>query len=77
MSTLGQMSMPADFPYREVFLRGRPRHPDSDPFLLRHPVMPCLRRAKIFAPFEALRGFHDLLSAAERVQAAETAGQEA
>ena len=34
----------------------RPAH-DGDAFSLRHPKMPLSRRAKIFQPFDALRGF--------------------
>ncbi len=51
------MAMPADFRYKDVFLRGKPRHGKNDTFTARHPVMPVGRRAKIFAPFDALRGF--------------------
>ena len=49
--------MPADFPYRDVFVKGKPRHDKQDAFRIRHPLMPCSQRAKIFAPFDALRGF--------------------
>jgi len=59
------MSMPEDFPYRDVFLRGRPVHPEGSPFSLRHPSMECGRRAKIFAPFDALKGFGEEISLAE------------
>lgn len=57
MSAIGKMAMPADFRYRDVFLKGRPVHEGMDAFLIRHPRMDVVHRAKIFAPFDALRGF--------------------
>ena len=54
---LGYMPMPENFKYRKVFLAGKPRHDASDAFRLRHPSMDLSRRARIFAPFDALRGF--------------------
>ncbi len=61
MDTIGVMKMPADFPYRDVFLQGRPQHKLDDSFRLRHPSMDRGKRAKIFAPFDALRGFSTAL----------------
>ena len=57
MSTIGVMAMPANFRYREVFLKGKPRHDRMDAFRIRHPKMDVGKRAKIFAPFDALDGF--------------------
>ena len=57
MYAIGEMSMPAGFRYRDVFLKGRPDHDRYDPFRIRHPQMDCGKRAKLFAPFDALRGF--------------------
>ena len=57
MYGIGMMAMPADFRYREVFLQGKPKHDRLDSFRLRHPKMDVGKRAKIFAPFDALRGF--------------------
>ena len=57
MYMIGLMPMPPDFRYRDVFEKGKPRHDRDDPFLFRHPPMPASKRAKIFAPFDALRGF--------------------
>ena len=54
---IGAMEMPPDFKYREVVLKGKPRHDRYDRFSIRHPAMPAGRRAKLFAPFAALRGF--------------------
>ena len=63
MSAIGVMSMPANFRYREVFLKGKPRHDICDPFRIRHPVMDTRHRAKIFSPFDALKGFGDAVAA--------------
>ena len=57
MSSIGLMSMPPGFKYRDVFLKGPPKHEKYDSFLIRHPRMDVGKRAKIFAPFDALRGF--------------------
>ena len=57
LPSIGFMPMPADFKYRSVFLHGKPQHKPDDSFRIRHPLMPCSRRAKLFAPFDALRGF--------------------
>lgn len=58
MYGIGMMAMPADFRYREVFLKGKPKHDRLDSFRIRHPQMDVGKRAKIFAPFDALRGFN-------------------
>ena len=63
MNNIGVMAMPADFPYRDVFLKGKPRHDRFDRFSARHPKMPAGRRAKIFAPFDALKGFSEAIAA--------------
>ena len=63
MTPVGFMTMPADFRYRSVFLRGKPRHGAQDAFTLRHPAMDCGRRAKIFSPYDALKGFSDAVAA--------------
>lgn len=64
-STVGYMPMPASFPHRETFLHGRPRHRKYDDFWIRHPPMSPGHRAKIFAPFDALRGFDFCIMAKE------------
>ncbi len=63
MDTVGLMRMPDDFKYRDVFLRGKPQHKKYDSFSLRHPKMDTGKRAKIFSPFDALRGFSAALIA--------------
>ena len=58
MYAIGVMPMPADFKYLDVLKKGKPHHERFDPFSIRHPRMDCGKRAKIFAPFDALRGFN-------------------
>ena len=48
------------FPYLQVLLLGRPRH-DRDEFSFRHPQMERGKRAKLFAPFDALDGYGDAI----------------
>lgn len=62
---IGYMPMPADFKYRDVFLKGQPEHTPWDAFRLRHPSMDTGRRAKIFAPFDALAGFDEAVAGKE------------
>ena len=62
-AVIGDMKMPADFPYRSVFLHGKPQHEKYDDFRLRHPQMDVTHRAKIFAPFAALAGYDDCIAA--------------
>jgi hypothetical protein len=62
MYAIGAMPMPAGFRYREVFLKGKPQHDRDDPFRIRHPKMPCDKRAKIFSPFDALKGFSEAVA---------------
>ena len=59
---VGYMPMPPDFKYLKVFLKGKPRHQAYDAFALKHPAMDCGRRAKIFSPFDALKGFSDAVA---------------
>ena len=54
---IGYMPEPKNFKYKDVLTRGQPHHEPFDSFRLKHPSMPLSRRAKIFAPFDALRGF--------------------
>lgn len=62
MGPIGKMPMPGNFRYRDVFLKGKPRHDPYDPFRRRHPCMDVGRRAKIFAPFDALKGFSEAVA---------------
>ena len=65
MYAIGVMPMPADFKYAEVMRRGKPQHERFDPFSIKHPKMDHGKRAKIFAPFDALRGFNFAISRKE------------
>ena len=58
----------SDFPYEEVINLGMPERDMY--FYLKHPKMPCGKRAKIFAPFAALKGFEEEVDSKE-VQYAE------
>ena len=59
---VGYMPMPAGFPFKDLFYRGRPRHERNDIFRIRHPEMDHTHRAKIFAPFDALAGFNEAVA---------------
>lgn len=56
---IGDIPMPVDFKYQALFLQGRPKHRKNDSFWMRHPPMNIQKRAKLFAPFDALKGFHE------------------
>lgn len=64
----GRITIPPDFKYAEVYRRGRPKHGTAgdlstyDSFYIKHPPMECSRRAKLFAPFDALAGFSQFIS---------------
>ncbi len=64
MDTMIHSPMPENFKYKEVFEKGKPVHDADDPFYIRHPRMDLSRRAKLFAPFDALRGFSAAVIAA-------------
>ena len=65
MTEIGDMNMPPAFKYKRVYLRGRPRHEKYDAFWRKHPPMDPAHWAKIFAPFDALDGFDEAVSAKE------------
>lgn len=64
---IGDIPMPPGFRYKEIFLRGKPRHDKTDAFRIRHPSMDAGRRAKIFAPFDALKGFDEAVAAKDEL----------
>ena len=66
MTALGAMTMPASFAYKSVYLRGKPTHEPVDAFRIKHPPMGAARWAKIFAPFDALEGFDEMIASAEK-----------
>ena len=51
------MEQSAEEKYAYAFVRERPAHDAWDEFSYRHPKMKPGQRAKIFSPFDALRGF--------------------
>lgn len=65
MKNISSIPRPPDFRYKKVEERGRPEHKKTDAFRIRHPQMNLGKRAKIFAPFDALRGFSAALMEAE------------
>ena len=62
---VGSMAMPANYRYQNVVARGRPQHDKWDDFRIKHPPMARNQRAKIFNPFDALRGFQEALEEKE------------
>ena len=48
--------------YLHAFEAGRPVHQEYDRFWLKHPFMDVSRRAKIFSPFDALKGFDEAVA---------------
>ena len=67
MNTIGDMPMPEDFRYRKIMNRGKPKHRKFDDFWMRHPTMDIGHRAKIFSPYDALKGFSDAVASKEVV----------
>lgn len=59
---INNTAVPSSFRYRKVLEKGKPAHDKNDSFSIKHPAMDLSRRAKIFNPFDALKGFGDELS---------------
>ena len=53
---------PPHFRYKDVLARGKPTHKKSDTFSIKHPSMDLEKRAKIFSPFDALKGFNEAIA---------------
>ena len=51
--------------YTKAYARGRPHHVEYDAFWLQHPFMPSGHKAKIFAPFDALKGYDECIASKE------------
>ena len=62
MNNPKNIKIPKGFRYPEVLRRGKPVHEKFDNFSIRHPSMPLEKRAKIFSPFDALKGFNEAIS---------------
>ncbi len=54
------------FPYLRLLMRGRPKAAE-DLLSGKHPPMDRGHRAKIFAPFDALTGFSELIAEKDRL----------
>lgn len=65
MSEHTAASVPSSFRYANVLKKGKPVHNGTDRFTAEHPPMDLTRRAKIFSPFDALKGFGDELAKAQ------------
>lgn len=63
-SSIGVVPEPDGFRYDTVIKDGKPVH-HGDYFSIQHPEMDHGRRAKIFAPFAALRGFEEEVASKE------------
>lgn len=55
-------TIPSSFRYKKVLEKGKPKHLPYDSFYIKHPPMDLSRRAKIFSPFDALKGFNEEIS---------------
>ncbi|MBP5331193.1 MAG: hypothetical protein J6Y89_05020 [Lachnospiraceae bacterium] len=71
---IGSSSPPSSFRYQAVYEKGKPVHSALDAFSIKHPPMALSKRAKIFSPFDALKGFSEAITCKE---AESTAGFEA
>ena len=59
---IGVIRAPIEFRYSETLRSGKPDHKKFDDFYRKHPFMDVSKRAKIFAPFSALKGFYEAIS---------------
>ena len=64
---IGYMQPPADFKYFDVVSHGKPVHAINDSFAVKHPAMDLSKRAKIFSPFDALKGFTEAVEAKDEL----------
>ena len=64
---IGYMQPPTDFKYADVIRRGKPVHAVNDSFAVKHPAMALGKRAKIFSPFDALKGFTEAVEAKDEL----------
>lgn len=62
---INKVIFPQDFKYIEVVRKGKPEHQKYDSFYLKHPPMDLSKRAKIFSPFDALKGFNEAVASKE------------
>ena len=62
---LNTATIPSSFKYFTIYEKGKTVHEKYDTFSIKHPAMDLGRRAKIFAPFDALKGFNEAISTTE------------
>ncbi len=62
---IGEIKIPNNFRYADTVAKGKPAHEKFDAFYSKHPFMSIAQRAKIFSPFDALRGFNEAVTAKE------------
>ena len=60
--TIDTVTFPQNFKYIEVVKKGKPEHQKYDNFYINHPPIDLSRRAKIFSPFDALKGFNEAIA---------------
>ena len=56
------------YDYSDIINLGRPVH-INDRFVIKHPPMSLENRAKIFAPFAALKRYNEAIDEASRIEA--------
>ena len=61
LQRVGYMPSPAGFKYNRLMKARRLEHQKYDDFRSRHPKMEFGHRAKLFAPFDALIGFSEMI----------------
>ena len=64
---IGYMLPPTEFKYADVIRHGKPVHAINDSFAVKHPAMALGKRAKIFSPFDALKGFTEAVEAKDEL----------
>ena len=64
---IGYMLPPTEFKYADVIRHGKPVHAINDSFAVKHPAMALGKRAKIFSPFDALKGFTEEVEAKDEL----------
>ena len=65
MYSIDDSPITSDFKYKDIYEAGRPKHEKYDSFSLKHPSMELGKRAKIFSPFDALKGLKEALDEKE------------
>ncbi len=63
---INKKSFPPSFKYKNVYIKGKPLHDLNDNFSIKHPAMDLTKRAKIFNPFDALKGFDNELATTQQ-----------